>query len=125
MAIEVRYNEKDRIIEAKISGEFNWPMMEELVSQLANCVNEKDCRLILVDGRELKMGLSISNIYLTPDKVEKAFGQFGVNVRQLRRAMVIKEFDRDLRFMETVSLNQSQTLRLFEDEATARTWLKE
>lgn len=125
MAIEVRYNEEDQIIEAKVSGDFNWPVMEELVSQLSNWIKEKDCRRILVDGRSMKMVLSVSNIYLTPEKVDQAFEKFKLDVRRLRRALLIQQPDQALRFMETVSLNQSQTLRLFMDEQAARDWLKE
>lgn len=125
MSIQVMFSEKDQIISAKMSGEFNWPTIEQWVPQIAVCIKENDCHKVLLDMREIKLSLSTVSIYLTPKKLSSEFEKYGIDIRRLRRAVLVKGFHQDFRFMENVSLNQFQTLRLFSNEQTAREWLKE
>lgn len=125
MSIEVSFNDQEKIIEARVIGDFDYSAIQELVPQIAGLVKEKDCRKVFLDARQMSVSLSTAMIYMAPEKMAKEFEKFDLDVRNISRALLITEFDKNLRFLETVSLNQSQSMRLFKDEAAAKKWLNE
>lgn len=125
MSIQVTFDEKDQIVVASLGGEFNWPSIEQWAPQIAACIIENDCHKVLLDMREVKLNLSTVSIYLTPKKLSDELEKFGIDIRRLRRAILVKGPNKDFRFIENVSLNQFQMLRLFSNEQKAREWLKE
>lgn len=111
MSVHVTFTEAEQIIEAHVDDEFNWPVMLELVHNVAKWVNERSCFSVLVITRSIQLDLSTSNIFLVPERLAKEFAAFGIDIRKLRRALVIEDYDQGLRFFETASLNQALTLR--------------
>lgn len=107
MSVHVTFTEAEQIIEAHVDDEFNWLVMLELVHNVAKWVNEKSCHNDLVITHSVLLDVSTSNIYLAPEKIAKEFNQFDIDIRKLRRALVIEDYDKGLRFFETVSLNQA------------------
>jgi hypothetical protein len=125
MTVAVSFNETDRIIEVKIDESFSWQVIEKAVPQIANFVIEKNNQRVLLDFRSAAITLSTVQIYMTPDKLAEEFSKFGVDIRSLRRALLLFKEDRDYHFLETAIINKFQTFRTFFDEDEARTWLKE
>jgi DNA-directed RNA polymerase subunit H (RpoH/RPB5) len=123
MSFQALFNEKDQIIESHLHENFTWATIEKMVPELSKLISEKKCNNILLDFRASKIDLPTLKIYLTPDKLSEEFKKFGINILNLRRAILVISNDENYRFLETVSLNQSQKLRIFSDENLAKEWL--
>ncbi len=120
----IRYNEEEGIIEARVYCQFDWNLIEELAPKLGEMVLEKDCDLIFLDFTNSEIIMPTLRIYKTPEKLGLEFSKAGVNAWSLRRALLIKPGQKDFNFLEDVSVNSAQTVRLFTDEGDAKSWLK-
>jgi len=125
MEFQVTYLEKEKIIVSRLSEYFDWIVAEKMVPALSVLIIEKNCKHILLNFATANMKLSTINIYMTPDKLATEFLKYGVDIRQLRRAMVVAKDENDYRFLANVTVNQSQLLRIFHDEDSAINWLME
>ncbi|NMC83999.1 MAG: hypothetical protein GYA58_01815 [Anaerolineaceae bacterium] len=123
MSIHVFFNEEDQIIESHLDEPFDWSIIERMVPQLSRQILERQCRRILLDFRGANLHLSTFNVYATPQKLAEEFKKRGIDIRSLKRALIFMPDDGDYRFLETVSINQAQTLRVFYDEEPAKIWL--
>jgi hypothetical protein len=125
MKFQVSYLEKEQIIVSRLSEFFDWSVAEKMVPELSTLIKEKNCRHILLDFATANMKLSTVNIYMTPEKLANEFLKYGVDIRSLRRAMVVAKDEDDYRFLSNVTVNKSQLLRIFHDEESAIAWLQE
>jgi hypothetical protein len=125
MKFQVSYLEKEQIIVSRLSEFFDWSVAEKMVPELSTLIKEKNCRHILLDFATANMKLSTLNIYMTPEKLANEFLKYGVDIRSLRRAMVVAKDEDDYRFLSNVTVNKSQLLRIFHDEESAIAWLQE
>jgi hypothetical protein len=125
MTIEVAFNEQEQIIEVMVEESFNWSVVERVAPQVSRLALEKHTFHVLLDFRRSGITLSTVQIYMTPEKAAEEFKKYGVDILQLRRAVLIQHNDRDFHFLETVTINKLQPFRVFFDEAAARAWLKE
>lgn len=124
MKFQVSYLEKEQIIVSRLSEFFDWSVAEKMVPELSTLIKEKNCRHILLDFATANMKLSTVNIYMTPEKLANEFLKYGVDIRSLRRAMVVAKDEDDYRFLSNVTVNKSQLLRIFHDEESAIAWLQ-
>jgi len=124
MKFQVSYLEKEQIIVSRLSEFFDWSVAEKMVPELSTLIKEKNCRHILLDFATANMKLSTVNIYMTPEKLANEFLKYGVDIRSLRRAMVVAKDEDDYRFLSNVTVNKSQLLRIFHDEESAIAWLR-
>lgn len=120
----IHYNEEEGIIEARVYRLFDWNLIEEMAPKLGKMVLEKNCDLIFLDFTNSEINMPTLRIYKTPEKLGLEFGKAGVNAWRLRRALLIKPGQKDFNFLEDVSINSAQTVRLFTDEGEAKSWLK-
>jgi len=120
----IHYNEKEGIIEARVFSLFDWNLIEEMVPKLGKMVLEKNCDLLFLDFTHSEIIMPTLRIYKTPEKLGLEFSKAGVNAWSLRRAMLIKTGQKDFDFLEDVTINSAQTLRIFTDEGDAKAWLK-
>lgn len=125
MEIQVTYLENEKIIVSRLTEYFNWSVVEQMVPMLSKLIKEKECQHILLDFATANMKLSTVNIYMTPDKLANEFLKYDVDIRSLRRAMVVAKDEDDYRFLSNVTVNKSQLLRIFHDEESAIAWLQE
>ena len=125
MEFEVTYLEQEEIIVSRLTEYFDWSVAEKMVPALSVLIKDKDCRHILLDFASANMKLSTVNIYMTPEKLASEFLKYGVDIHSLRRAMVVAKDEEDYRFLANVTVNKSQLLRIFHDEASAIAWLRE
>ena len=123
MSIQVFFNEEDQIIESHLDEPFDWSIIERMVPQLSHQILERQCRRILLDFRGANLNLSIFNVYATPQKLAEEFKKRGIDIHSLKRALIFMPDDGDYRFLETVSINQAQNLRVFFNEELAKAWL--
>lgn len=123
MSIQVTFDEKDNLIVCKMDELLDWQVMERLAVEISRSVIETKCRKILVDLRQGSIHLSTAKIVMTPKKLAGEFQKHGVAVESLSRAVLIGSGAVDFHFLENVSLNQNQRMRIFTDESLARQWL--
>jgi hypothetical protein len=125
MSFEINYLKDNGIIEVVFLVNFNWPLMEKAVPDIAGLIKEHDCHRILLDFRKIKIDLTTEEMYDTPAKLRDAFMKFGVELQKLKRAFLIISVDSDSYFFETVMRNQGQTFRIFLDRDLASEWLQQ
>jgi hypothetical protein len=123
MSLDIAFDESDQIIVFKLPESFTWQVLEEGVPLIANLHLEHTCSRILLDFRQTRMGISTLKIYQTPPKLAQEFEKFNIAIRDLKRAFLMREGDEDMRFFETVSLNNLQNFKAFTDVEKAREWL--
>jgi hypothetical protein len=117
------YNPNSCIIESRIYGDFTLEEIREAVPKFAELIKNNNCRLILTDYRDANIKFSTTEIYNMPGVLAKVFGASGINVFRLKSAFITAKRDKDPVFFETVTINQGQTMRIFDDIEEARNWL--
>jgi hypothetical protein len=125
MPFQIIFNKEHCVIEAQMQGEFDWAVMEKMIPEMARTIRENQCQRVLMDFRGAQYNVSTFTIYLTPEKLFNEFQKYDIDIRRLRRALLFVKNAENFRFFETVSVNQSQAVRIFLDEKAARDWLLE
>jgi len=119
MAFSVTFNEAG-FIHAVYEGELDMPGIKGLMNTVGLAVKEHDCYLVLSDYSKATMAISIADLYDMPKLVLQRGKEMGVSVFKIKRALVIPAAAYEkFHFFETVSLNNSQTVKIFTDEAEA------
>jgi hypothetical protein len=117
------YNPDLRIIESRIHGDFTLEEIREAVPKFAELIKNNNCRLVLTDHRDANMKLSTMEIYNMPGVLVEDFAASGVKVHKLKRALITTKSEKDSVFYETVTINQGQTARIFDNVDEGRNWL--
>lgn len=123
MTYRVTFTETTNIIESRVHGDFDWNLVEHMVPEIGKFVLKTNSNLIFIDFRESKVNMSTIIIYETPRKIAEEFEKLGVDVRKLRRAILITPTQEDFDFLDSVTANNAQVLKLFYDEESAIQWL--
>jgi hypothetical protein len=123
MPYTVTFNEPG-FIHAVYEGELNIQGIKNLMTSVALAAKEHDCQLVLSDYRKASPAISIPDLYELPKLILQRGKEMGLSAYKIKRALVIpaQAYD-NFRFFETVSLNNSQTVRIFTEENEAREWL--
>ena len=120
MKYELTYDKERNLIIGKIYGEFDSSLVTEMASDLADMIQKHFCNRLLNDLRSAKITPSALEIYTMPRNVAKS----GEAIR-CKRALVVSGPLKDYHFLETVSANIGQQLKIFTDPDTATDWLME
>ncbi len=123
MAHTVIYNPDTAILEITYQGAVTLAEVKEIYKESAQAVKEHHCHLIFSDYREAVMKLSTVEIYDLPKILADTLRDVEVAVVSLKRALVVAKDLRDYHFYETVTHNQGQNTRIFQDVAEAKEWL--
>lgn len=121
----VFYNSELHLIESKLQGDMTLGEAEEIVSEIAKTAQEKDCRLIFIDFRNVSQKLTMVEMYKLPDCTKNIFAAFGMKVSIYKRANVVAKDLDDYIFHENVMVNRGQNEKVFTDIDQAKTWLME
>lgn len=118
MPYEIKYDEANDCVICRMSGELRIPELLDFGANAAALLKEHDCWRLLNDMREVKKLPSVVDIYNLPRLVgESEFPQ------QAKRAVVFSKDEKDYQFLETVSVNRGQLLKVFDDIDDALAWL--
>ena len=112
------YDAQRHLILGKIHGEFDSSVVSSMAAALAVMAREHACSKVLNDLRDAIITRSAFDIFDMPRIVEKA----GVPYIT-KRALVVREPLEDFQFLETVSFNVGQRVRVFTNYDTAIKWL--
>lgn len=103
-----------------VEGDFDSSTMNSMATDLAILSSEYRCTRLLMDLRNARMKLSMIDIYYVP----KILLDIGVPL-EFKRALVVSNLDEKYHFLELVSLNRAQRIRIFTDPESAINWLTE
>jgi hypothetical protein len=123
MSYTIFYHAEEKYIEMKAQGSLMMDEAREIISALLQEVKERNCFFILSDYREATLDISIVKIYLIPEAISTAAAATGLSEIHIKRALVIEKGSKNFDFFETVSINQGQQTKLFEDITEAKKWL--
>jgi hypothetical protein len=123
MNFKVTFNEKTQIVESRVHCDFDWTLVETMIPQIGKQILQSGTNLIFIDFRRSKVTMSTTKIYETPLKIAEEFAKLGIDAKNLRRAILIKSGQKDFDFLENVTSNNAQILKLFYDEELAMKWL--
>ena len=92
---------------------------------IANAVKHPDCRLFLVNLRDVTVSMSTPEIYDFPRTLERLAAERGLKGAGFKRALVVKAGFDDWRFLDTMARYGGETLKAFNDTTMAKQWLFE
>ena len=118
MNYELTYDEERDLIVGYIHGDFDSSVVKKMATDLANMVRKHGCSRVLNDLRGAQITPSVLDIYSMPKFVNQA----GIPII-CKRALVVRELSEDYHFLETVSANVGQQVRIFTDPDAAIEWL--
>lgn len=123
MNFKVTFNESTQIVECRVHCDFDWSLIETMVPEIGKYLLQSGTNLIFIDFRRSKVTMSTTKLYETPRKIAEEFGKMGIDAKKLRRAILIKPGQKDFDFLDSVTSNNAQILKLFYDEELAMQWL--
>ena len=122
MTWRLEFNSTLRIIDLVYVGHVTGPEMKEATTKAIALGKEKGILEVLVDGMEVDLGPSTTDLFELPDKQYPAEGKS----RQSRIALVLPkspELIKAARFYETACLNRGWCVQLFPNRDEAIQWL--
>jgi hypothetical protein len=125
MSHAINYNPESQTVELMAQGNFTLLDVKGIVSELLQVAKVNNCHLILNDSRKAKLDLSTMEIYGLPKMIADLAAAAGLDIHDFQRAaVVVSDYD-NYKFFETVTYNQSQNMKVFQDIDIARKWLSE
>lgn len=118
MTYELSYDKERDLIVGSVEGDIDPVLVKAIASELAGLVASTGCRRLLNDLRKARLSGDAFQIYDMPRIVDQQGVPF-----TCRRALLISGPSEDYRFLETVSVNACQQVRIFDDLASALEWL--
>jgi len=125
MTHTVTFNPALGVIETAAQGNLALQEVKEIISEISQVAIEQDCFLCLSDYREATIEMSTLQIYDIPRILSDIVTSFGFRPSKFKRAIIAEKSLIDYQFFESVTLNQGQRIRLFQDIEEAKQWLLE
>ena len=123
MSHTVTYNPETHIVETKAHGNLTLDEAKELISDIGQACVENNCFLCPSDYRDVTLKLSTLDIYSIPHILSETLASMGLPANKVKRAVVVAKDTRDFEFFETVTINNGQNIKLFQDIDEAKKWL--
>jgi diguanylate cyclase (GGDEF)-like protein/PAS domain S-box-containing protein len=117
------FNSELHIIETKVKGIFTAFDCDSLMREVAQTSQETKCLSWLGDFSEAAIAMPAMEIYELPKKSLQTAKSFGINIYQLKRAIVGNSTLSDLQFHEIVSIDRGHPVRFFSTFEKAIGWL--
>ena len=119
------YNPAAGMIETVAQGPITSSEAKEIISEIIQAAIENDCFFCLTDYRQAIIDMSTSDIYNIPKIISNKQASTGLYLKNFKRAIVVEKGLKDFQFLETVTLNMGQHIKLFTDMDEAKKWLFE
>lgn len=111
------------LIEIQLHGHYVFEEAKQLVLEVKEAILAHDCHLILVDARDVTLGLSPYEIFDAPQIITETFTSGAIPVSKIKRAVVIHNDLENARFLETVNVNRAHIIKIFQEMDEAKAWL--
>ena len=124
MTYSVTFNEEAGFIHAVYEGDLDMTGITGMMREVGITIRDHDCYRVLSDYSKARMTISIADLYEMPKLILKRSKEIGVSAYKIKRALIIPiAAYENFRFFENVSLNNSQTVKIFTDVDQAKEWL--
>ena len=117
------YNSESHSIETKYQGIITFNEIRETFSEAIQIAQDVNCFLTLGDYRNANVNLSTLEIHRLPKVISDILAPSGIAPHKLKRAFVVAKNLDDFHFFETVTLNNGQLAKIFQDIDEAKRWL--
>ena len=118
MDLEIKYSEEKKMIMGRMSGDLDLTVIKKMAGEVEKIVEARNCLKFLNDCRESVVPESIIDIFEIPKLVSEA-GLRG----NCKCAIVVKDIRDQWEFLETISNNRGQQIRIFTDYEEGDAWL--
>ena len=118
MDFEIKYSEEKKMILGRLGGNLDLAVITKIAEEVEKIVEARDCLKFLNDCRESVVPESIIDIFDIPRLV----GEGGLR-GNCKCAIVVKDIRDQWEFLETISNNRGQQIRIFTDFDEAEAWL--
>ena len=125
MSYDISYDADAGIISVTHHESFDLAAVDGFIEDTLSAVKKHQCYRIFIDYRGVELVGTITKIYNVPKKVSKALSEAGLQSHVIKRALVISGYTKGFRFLEAVSINRGQPLKIFQDIDEAKKWLTE
>ena len=122
---EVTYDENLKIIRIRYCGQLTVADLQRGSQEAAQRIIDCQCQRVLVDSREVDFKLSTLEILDLPETFSTVLAELGLELRKIKRALVVVSLGNDYRFLETVAVNRGYWVKLFDNLDEAEEWLFE
>ncbi len=123
MPYKIDYNEAG-YVEMIHDGIIAMEHVSPIIKEVMTAVKDYDCFLFLGDYRGVDLQLSLALLYEIPRHVFGESQRLGLQVGKFKRALVVSEtLYEKFKFLELVSLNRMQNVKVFTDLTEAKIWL--
>jgi len=120
MTFKTRFNKKDGVCTVQVDGKINRPNDSLALQKFAREFGaENDCRLFLFDMRNTVRTGGIMEAF----EVASVPADHDRSQANHKIALLYKEVSSHDKFMETVAFTRGYTVRVFNNENEAKTWL--
>ena len=121
----ITYNEIGYIV-LSCSGTARLKDLSEAIVQGAPMVEQYNCYRVLSDFREMKLTLSIMDLFSIPATQAMLSEKLHMRYHWFRRAVLVPEADFEkYKFFENVAVNRFHVVKVFTEKAEAVSWLME
>lgn len=120
MDYELKYDPESDLIIAGLSGTLDLAVVERMSDELREIIELCSCKKVFNDLRKIDIIQSVFDIYDMLRIMRRA--KIPVDCR---RALVVTQITETYLFLETVSVNAGQQVKLFTDPEAARKWLQQ
>jgi hypothetical protein len=113
MPHSIRYDQQKNVIIAEMRDEIILKDLDGFLADVIKTVQCKNCYRIITDLSRAYLNLSFQQFYELPHHIEKVTAGLGMNIGHVKRAFIASQQQmKNLRFYETVSLNQGLTTKM-------------
>lgn len=120
---KITFDEILQIIIIKYSGNIALADLKNGSREAAQQIVNHKCYKVLVDCRDINFELSTLEIYDLPETFSFVLNEFGLDLRKIKRALLVSQMKDDYEFVETVATNRGYWVKLFDDLKKAKKWL--
>ena len=119
---EISFDEKENILLVKTRGILDMASCKALTKECIEVLKEKNCRLCLVDTREItSQNLGTFEIHSLPSLFAELDFPRGTYLAEV----TLKKYAQDFGFFETVCRNRGYMVSTFFDVESALQWLRQ
>lgn len=125
MAFQTVVHNEDSLLHTTFTGFVSREELRRQMSEYVALALEHRCSRWLLDlSAAVTEPVSLPDLMNHPEKFRKATELLRRENMEIRRAVVLADHQADLKFLETVSFNRGQSLRIFGSISVALKWLK-
>lgn len=119
----ISFDETAMILLVKYQGAIQLQDLQNGLEEAVQYILEHQVFRVLIDCREMEAPPPTLELYELPETFSNIFSKHGLDLRKMRRALLVKMKTDTFSFIENVAVNRGYWVKVFDDEGEAREWL--